>query len=48
MTTLRKADIDKLDELLGRAERIVISTHLHPDGDAVGSAVAMMHYLEDK
>ncbi|MCR5548512.1 MAG: DHH family phosphoesterase [Bacteroidales bacterium] len=48
MTTLRKADIDKLDELLGRAERIVISTHLHPDGDAVGSAVAMMHYLEEK
>lgn len=34
-----------MDELLGSSERIVILVHIHPDGDAVGSSVAMLRYL---
>ena len=29
-------------------EDFVITTHMSPDGDALGSALAMMHYLRAK
>lgn len=35
----------KLKEKLSAAERIVITTHFNPDGDAIGSALAMYHYF---
>jgi len=33
-------------DLIARAKRIVILTHMSPDGDAMGSALAMYHYLK--
>ena len=30
----------------GKAGKITIATHMHPDGDAIGSSVGLMHYLE--
>src|SRR5579871_3388018 len=29
-----------------RASSVIIGTHLNPDGDALGSALAVMHYLD--
>ncbi len=37
--------ISKIKELLASSEPIVIITHHNPDGDAVGSSLALWHYL---
>jgi len=34
--------------ILERADRVVITTHTRPDGDAIGSQVALGHFLRDK
>jgi phosphoesterase RecJ-like protein len=38
--------IQEIKELLSVSRKIVITTHNNPDGDAVGSSVAMYHYLK--
>ena len=35
----------KAGALMGKAQRVVVLTHVGPDGDAMGSALAMYHYL---
>ena len=30
--------------IIQKAETIIITSHIHPDGDAVGSSLAMLHY----
>lgn len=35
--------VDSLHQTLLRAERILIATHINPDGDAIGSAAALAH-----
>src|SRR5579862_8767048 len=35
------------DQVVERASSVIIGTHLNPDGDALGSALAVMHYLDD-
>ena len=42
MTT---ADIDKIKELLSLPKKVVITSHLNPDGDAMGSSLALYHFL---
>lgn len=37
--------LDALRTLLGGARKVAVVSHSHPDGDALGSATAMMHYL---
>ena len=37
-----------MKELIDKAERIVILTHMAPDGDAMGSALALWHYVKDR
>lgn len=37
----------KLD-LLNNSSRVVICAHVNPDGDAIGSSLALKHYLERK
>ncbi|MCQ2182048.1 MAG: DHH family phosphoesterase [Bacteroidales bacterium] len=39
--------ISRLESLVAGASDIVISIHTHPDGDALGSSVALLHYLND-
>lgn len=38
--------LEQLHALLDAPQRIVLSTHEHPDADAVGSLVAMTHHLK--
>lgn len=38
----------EIKELLSSKKRIVLTTHLNPDGDAIGSSVAMLLYLRNK
>lgn len=38
-------DIDAVKEIVGRGERFVVLSHKNPDGDAVGSSLALCGYL---
>lgn len=31
---------------LCRSQTVLVTTHVHPDGDGIGSALALLHYLE--
>ena len=42
---IRSADLELFRTLTGRARRTVLSTHINPDGDAIGSEVGVAHYL---
>ena len=37
-----------MKEIIEKAKKIVILTHMAPDGDAMGSALAMYHYVMDR
>ena len=39
-------NINELKSLLAIPKDIVITTHRNPDGDAIGSALGLLHYLE--
>ena len=45
MEDINSCNIDKLEKLISQARRIAIVTHMKPDGDAMGSSVAIYHYL---
>ena len=38
-------NINKVEHLLDKSDKIVIVTHLSPDGDAIGSSLGLYHYL---
>lgn len=37
--------INKVEHLLNKSDKIIIVTHLSPDGDAIGSSLGLYHYL---
>lgn len=41
-----KSDIPALRDLLSKAKRVLIVSHVNPDGDAVGASLGMWHYLK--
>ncbi len=43
---IEQSKIDHLEKWLVRAEKIVIVSHVSPDGDAMGSSLGLYHYLE--
>jgi bifunctional oligoribonuclease and PAP phosphatase NrnA len=43
-----REDLNAVKELLAKPSRIVITTHHKPDGDALGSSLALKHYLVQK
>ena len=45
MEDINLHSIEELERLIGEARRIGITTHMKPDGDAVGSCVALYHFL---
>ncbi|MFA6770594.1 MAG: bifunctional oligoribonuclease/PAP phosphatase NrnA [Bacteroidales bacterium] len=45
---IKKTEVKKIEELLSKAQNVLIISHTNPDGDAVGSAMAMYNYLECK
>lgn len=45
MKDISRDDILKLHGMISRAERIVVTAHMRPDGDAAGSCTALLRYL---
>lgn len=45
---MNQADVEKVKSLLTSGKKIVITTHSNPDGDAMGSSLALRHYLKRK
>ena len=45
MNIIDREDIGRLCMLAGKAERMVITAHIRPDGDAMGSCTALMRFL---
>lgn len=43
---MNEKDVREIKELLKTPKKIVVVTHLNPDADAIGSAMAMSMYLE--
>lgn len=41
-------NISKLNEIIAKAKSVVITSHLNPDGDAVGSSLAICEWLTNK
>lgn len=41
-----KVNYSKIEQIISENEKIFISTHINPDGDSIGSAFAMYHYLK--
>lgn len=40
-------NITKVEDLLNKADKVVIVTHVSPDGDAIGSSLGLYHYLSN-
>ncbi len=45
---LKPAEIEELKELFKEKKRVVLSSHTNPDGDAIGSLLAMYFFLTNK
>ncbi|MCQ2136573.1 MAG: DHH family phosphoesterase [Bacteroidales bacterium] len=48
MKNIAPSDIKGISDLILKARSIVITTHVHPDGDAMGSSLGLRHYLLNK
>lgn len=48
LTNLKKPDYLLIQEKLALPKRIILTTHTNPDGDAIGSCLAMFFYLSKK
>lgn len=44
---IHQEKITKVEDLLDKADKAVIVTHVSPDGDAIGSSLGLYHYLTD-
>lgn len=42
---IKESNIAKVQDYLGKCDKIVIVTHVSPDGDALGSSLGLYHYL---
>lgn len=45
MKSLTASELQRLDALFGMSSKIGLTVHIHPDGDALGSGVALLRYL---
>ncbi len=45
---IEQAKIDRFTKWLDHADKIVIVAHVAPDGDAIGSSLGMLHFLESQ
>ncbi len=43
---ISETEIEKLNELITNHQTFVLTTHINPDGDAIGSEIAMSEYLK--
>jgi len=44
---LASSEVEKIQALVSESEKIVITSHKSPDGDAIGSALAVFHVLKN-
>ena len=47
MSVVTKSKIQKVAETLKEVRKIAIVSHFNPDGDAVGSSLALYHYFRN-
>ena len=45
---IESSKVKQIMEAINVARQIVITTHLSPDGDALGSSLALYHFLKSK
>lgn len=45
MNLLSKAQADQLSSMIQKSNRVVVTCHMTPDGDALGSSLCMVHVL---
>lgn len=48
MTIINRDDWLRFDELIRSHKRAIVTSHIHPEGDAIGSLVALALYLENR
>lgn len=45
---IKEVNVAKVQDYLSKHDKIVIVTHVSPDGDALGSSLGLYHYLSDR
>ncbi|MBR5193784.1 MAG: DHH family phosphoesterase [Bacteroidaceae bacterium] len=45
---IAQAEVDHVEKWFDRAEKIVIVSHVSPDGDAIGSSLGLYHFLNSQ
>lgn len=45
---MKKEDIEKAKALIAQAQKIAVVCHYNPDGDAIGSTLALYNYMENE
>lgn len=45
---MKKEDIDKAKSLIEKARKIAVVSHFNPDGDAIGSTLALYNFMENE
>ena len=43
-----KSSVQQVQELIENSSQILITTHLSPDGDALGASLGLYHFLKLK
>ena len=46
MRDINSDNISRFEDMIANAEHICIATHMKPDGDAMGSSIAMYHFIK--
>lgn len=46
MSDILKESVEKLEHLIVQSKKWVLVTHIHPDGDAIGAALGLKHFLQ--
>ena len=45
---IAQANIDQVEKWFEKADKLVIVTHVSPDGDAIGSSLGLYHFLSSQ
>lgn len=45
---LEKQELKQIHDFISQGKKITLTTHTNPDGDAIGSSLAVFHYLKAK
>ncbi len=48
MSSNKNISFKQLEQILNKKKRVILSTHVNPDGDGLGTELAFYHYLSSK